>query len=555
MDARLTGTLRSAHLRIPRIALPPSTLLVCVLSAAYALPGLFGHDPWKAEDAIGVGIVHQMVTHAQWLLPNLAGEIHTEDGPFFYWLAALLAGTLSPAVSFDDAARLASGVAVIATLFLLRATGRELYGRPAADGALLVLIGCLGLMLHAHETLGELGMLFAQVLAWYGIALAPRRPHKGAAALGMGLAAAVLSKGLAALLAPALTAATVLVLSRHWRTGRFSVSMLEAACVPAVITGAWLLLASERDPAGTAAWLAAQWQGLAWPSAGPVAYYLTGLSWAAWPAWPIALWLLWNRRNMLGEPALLFALCASIASLLVLFAQGEQREINMLGCLAPLSLFAGAGIERLRRGAAMALEWFGAMSFSFFGALVWLGWFAMTTGTPSRIARNFAKLEPGYVPRFEGLLFALALALTLAWVWVLARTERSPYRGVLFWASGATLVWGLVMTLLLPWIEYGKTYRPVAQSLSSALRAAYGGDLPCIESRNLGQAQRAAFDYHAGLVTRREKSGPSPACPALLVQASPGEQDPPLAGQWKRVWEGNRPRDRERYRLYLKTRE
>ena len=37
----------------PRFKLPPGTLLVGLLALAYALPGLFGHAPWKPEDAIG----------------------------------------------------------------------------------------------------------------------------------------------------------------------------------------------------------------------------------------------------------------------------------------------------------------------------------------------------------------------------------------------------------------------------------------------------------------------------------------------------------------------
>ena len=37
----------------------------------------------------------------------------------------------------------------------------------------------------------------------------------------------------------------------------------------------------------------------------------------------------------------------------------------------------------------------------------------------------------------------------------------------------------------------------------------------------------------------------------LLVQAGPEDDDREWSSQWRRVWEGNRPRDRERYRLYV----
>lgn len=534
----------------PRIALPPSTLIVGLLVFAYALPGLFGHDPWKSQDAIGVGIVHEMLTRGQWLVPHLAGELYTEDGPFYYWIAAILAKLASFALSADDGARLASAVAVITTLFLLRDAARELYGRPQADGAMLVLLGSLGLLVHAHEALGELGMLAGQALAWHGIALAPRKPHKGGFVLGTGLAVAFLSKGPVPVIAPALTALAVFASSPHWRTRAFALSLAEALAVCAIPLALWAVLVGVFAQASGIAWIVAQWPLLALPSLEKTLYDFTVLSWAAWPAWPIALWLVWERRRAASEPGLLLALIATVISLAVLLAQRETREIHALALLLPLALLGGAGVERLRRGAANSLAWFGAMTFSFFGLLVWLGWFAMLTGTPARIARNFSKLEPGHVQSFEWLSVAVALVLSAAWIWALARSERSPYRGVFFWACGATLLWGLVMTLWLSWIDYGKTYRPVALAIRKALPA----NIRCVESRQLGESQRAALDYHAGIVTQRVEIHGANRCPALLVQGRPGEEDRALAANWKRIWEGNRPRDRERYRLYVRSR-
>ena len=147
----------------------------------------------------------------------------------------------------------------------------------------------------------------------------------------------------------------------------------------------------------------------------------------------------------------------------------------------------------------------------------------------------------------------MALFLTLAWIYVLYRSERSLYRSVLYWACGATLVWGLVMTLWLSWIDYGKSYQAVARSLSAAVRQHAPPGKQCIQSSNLGQSQRAAFDYHAGIMTVRLEIEKNPRCAMLLVQAHPNDDDRRLSPHWRRIWEGSRPRDRERYRLYLRT--
>ena len=553
---------------LPSLRLPPSTLFIGLLALAYALPGLFGHAPWKPEDAIGVGIVHQMLEHGRWLIPHLAGEPYLDDGPLYYWVAALLAKLSSFALDMDDGARLASALAVFGTWFFLRDAARELHGRTQADGAMLVLLGCLGLLVHAHEAMAELGLLAGLALAWHGIALAPRKPHKGGIALGLGLLIAFLCKGFAGISAPILTALAVVTISGHWRTGAFAVSLCEALGVLVLPCVLWLLLAGNQG----GVWLIAQWSIYSLPSAQGGAYYFKVLTWAAWPAWPVALWLLWDRRDQLSRPGILLPVLATVFSLGVLLCQREMREVHALPLLLPLALLAGAGVERLRRGASNALAWFGAIVFSFFGALVWLGWFAMLTGFPPRIARNFEKLEPGHVASFGVIGFTVALLLSVAWIFILWRSERSVYRSVLYWACGATLVWGLVMTLWLSWIDYGKSYQPVAQSLSAALRKAAPSGAYCIQSSNLGESQRAALDYHAGIMTRRmelndsgvsarsnEVSERSNAgqqavrCALLLVQARPDDDDRQWSSQWRRVWEGSRPRDHERYRLYVRV--
>ena len=71
-----------------RIALPLAPIPLLILVAVWLLPGLIGHDPWKTDDAVGIGIAHQFASHGDWLLPRLAGEHYAGDGPLFYWIAA-----------------------------------------------------------------------------------------------------------------------------------------------------------------------------------------------------------------------------------------------------------------------------------------------------------------------------------------------------------------------------------------------------------------------------------------------------------------------------------
>ncbi|MBI4984490.1 MAG: hypothetical protein HZC24_03875 [Rhodocyclales bacterium] len=106
-------------------------------------------------------------------------------------------------------------------------------------------------------------------------------------------------------------------------------------------------------------------------------------------------------------------------------------------------------------------------------------------------------------------------------------------------------MWGVLVSLWFPWVDYGKTYRGVAASLRQALPR----DAGCVAGRGLGMAQRAVLDYFADIRTLPERRGG--ACGWLLVQASARQEAAPAG--WKKTWEGNRPGDKsERLRLYRK---
>ena len=526
--------------------LPRVQVLFATLLLAYLLPGLVGHDPWKTEDAIGIGVVHQMLEHGRWIVPYLAGEPYLEDGPFHYWAAALTAKLFGLVLSPHDGARLASGVMMAAMLAFVHLAGRELYGRTEGIGAVLTLLGCLGLLAHAHETLGDISMLAGQALVWYGIALAPRKPLPAGWLLGAGLVVAAMSKGVPALVAPITVALAAPLASSTWRRREYLLNLIQALFMILVLCGGWLTLAESRSGGLALAWWQANaTQFAAPPSPAVLGYWGQTLAWALWPAWPLALWTLWEGRRRTIEPGTRVLIAAVAVAFALLLFLSDPREVYALPLLLPLALLAGAGVPSLRRGAANALAWFGAMSAGLLGALMWLGWFAMMTGFPPTIARNFAKLEPGHVPQFSWTVLAVALAFTLAWLWLILRGERSVFRSVTFWAAGITLLWGLAMTLILSWIDYGKSYRTVAQALKKNIPA----DTRCIESRGLGEAQRAVFDYHAEVVTQRLDRGAEARCSVLLVQAREGESDN-IGPGWKLLWEGRRPRDRERFRLY-----
>src|SRR5687768_14654343 len=130
---------------------PLKTVLFLLVCAAWLLPGLVGHDPWKGDEAIVFGAVAEILRSGDWLLFRIAGEPYLEKAPLLFWLAAAFAKCLGGLMPLHDAARLAAGVFMAIALGALSLTALELVGDRAMRLAVLLFIGCLGLLLRAHE--------------------------------------------------------------------------------------------------------------------------------------------------------------------------------------------------------------------------------------------------------------------------------------------------------------------------------------------------------------------------------------------------------------------
>jgi 4-amino-4-deoxy-L-arabinose transferase-like glycosyltransferase len=517
--------------------LPAAALLL--LAAIYLLAGVINHDPWKTEDAIHIGIAHGFAAHGNWLFPHVAGEPWPHTAPLYHWVAALLGKVFGGLLDFHNAARLTTTLFGALFLFALSGAARALHGADAGRAAPLLAIGTLGLLAPLHEAQPAVAGLACAALAYWGGGLilqgpAYAAPLRGALLLGVGLGLSFPAHGLVGLL----MAGAVLpapIIRRDWK------SLALALLIAVPLIAAWPLLLSSQAPELWAQWLQ-WWQNeLAEATLArgiPQDKHVEQLIWAAWPVLPIAAWSLWLHRHHLLPLAI--PLLGMLLALLW-FLTGSPRTLATLPLLLPFILIAAAGVDRLRRGAANAFDWFAMTTFSCFAVLIWLGASAQALDWPPKIANNFEKLAPGHAVQYSAFALAFAVLITLAWLmsWTL---RRASWRPTLRWAAGTTLLWALVATLWMSWIDHGKSYRAVTLSL----RAALPQQVNCIERVGLGAAQRASLDYFVGIRTTPPMRAGD--CEWRLAEGRLNQAAP--AG-WVERWQGHRPSDRkERWFLY-----
>ena len=527
------------------IRLPPAGWMLATMLAFYVLAGLFGRDPWKGENAIHIGTAWHMLHFSDWLSPDLAGRPFHEP-PLYYWSAALTGTLFGHWLPLHESMRLASGIWVTLTLMGLYYAGRELYGQASAAASPLLLAGCAGLLLHAHDAQPMLIALAAYSCALGALATIGRRPRLTGVYYGLAVAACLLGTGIAPTL-PLLAIAPI-----AWWLSPDRPKALHTLAVglglAALLILPWPLLLLHFEPSRFHGWLATELKPLKTPFSFPGAgHFIALLPWFAFPALPLAGWTLWTRRKELSAPAQALPLAFLLLTLLMLALAFQPREIPALLMLPPLALLATPGALTLRRGAANAFDWFAMMTFSVFVGLVWLGWSAMALGWPAQLAKRVVVLRPGFVGHFDLLAMLIGLAATAWWLWLIITAPRSPYRSLTHWTLGFTTLWLLATTLILPWFDYGKTYRPVAQAVAQEMPAGHG----CLAERGLTDAQRASLAYFVEIEPAAIDSIAGKACDWLLVGGDTRQELAAPSGKWTKVWEGGRPGDRkEKFRLF-----
>ncbi len=536
----------------PNPITPLSAGLLLLLCLVWLLTGLIGHDPWNPDEPVVLGVVYAMLVTDNWLIPTLVDQPHLHYPPLYYWTAALFARVFLPWLELHDAARLASGFYMGLTLLFVGLAGRRLYGEGRGWGAVICLIGCMGLLVRAHQMQVDLVLLAGCAMWLYGFSYVQEHWRRAALWLGVGLGIGFLAKGFVAPLWFVLIALLLSLVTGRWRDVGYwrTIAMAWLVALPWLLVWPfWLYLDA---PGAFELWL---WQHNLdiwlhpeqWLAQLSPGYYLLNLGWFAWPAFPLALWLLWHaRRTLKRREDLQLPLVMLLVMLVTLSLAPDPKVLWALPMLLPFALLAAASLTLLRRGAANALYWFGLMTFVLLALFIWWGWAGLLLDNNAKITRLLKDLYPNFEPVVNGGAFMLALLACVLWLVLVWRNKHSMRRAVLNWSGGMTLIWVLAMSLWLPWLDSGKSYRGVVLAMKQAMPSRY----QCVGYTELNQASRAMLHYFGGIAVQYD---PKQRCDLWL---SHDDRAQPMSrpAYWRQIWEGGRKGERSEYfRLYRKS--
>ncbi len=527
--------------------------LLLSLCFIYVFAGSMARDPWKSMDIASLGYMLSLADGSSTFFHlQLAGIEPELDAYLPYWLGAISIQLL-PGLKADLAARIPFVIANFAGLlclwqaiyFLARnpqaqpvafAFGGEAnpkdYARSLADAGLLGYLACLGLAVPSHELTPMAFQLQTVSLVFMGSALLPFHPGKGMLAWAVGLLLLTISG------APSLS--VVIGLGTLWMWARHpQAKPLQLVGFAAVLV--MLLLLSY----GLDLW---QWRILSVKQlAGEWRQFPELMVWYLWPAWPLAVWSIWRWRRLwtqqiwsqhLALPVFLLVTTV-VASLLT-----ENPDRTLLLALPSLAALAAFAIPTFSRTAGALVDWFTLLFFSTGAIIIWVVWISLETGVPEQPALNVYKLVPGYVHQFNFVAFVLALVASVLWVklvvWRVGRHPAAIWKSMVLPASGGVACWVLLMTLWLPFLDRGLSYKAWAEELLERT-----GQTDCISHFGLDRNQIAGLGYHAKL--RFEPLSQTARCDWLLVNApSQGKfEQSAHRALWTQVERFQRPGDKK----------
>lgn len=198
----------------------------------------------KPDEGRYAEIAREMAVSGDWLTPRLNDLKYFEKPPLQYWATAAAYDAFG---ENEWTARLWTGLTGFLGILLAAFTARRLFGPTAALYAAATLASSLLYLLMGHFSSLDMGLAFFLEVAICGFLLAQEGERNWMLLAWAGLALAVLSKGIVALVLTGGTIVLYSLLTRDWSPWR-RFDFLRGLPLFLLIAAPWFIAVSEANP-------------------------------------------------------------------------------------------------------------------------------------------------------------------------------------------------------------------------------------------------------------------------------------------------------------------
>jgi len=517
--------------------------LFFILSLIFLLTGLVGHEPWRPLESTSISIILDVIQNNQVIMPMAASDSLITHPPLYSYVGAAFGRFLSPILPLHDGARLANIFWMALTLVSLGLMTRELWGKGFGRQAGLIFIGSVGLILNIHSLIPELATLLGYTTSLYAFSLYFRRPFRASMLLGFGSGIAFLSGAFTPLVVIYLSSIFLLIFN-NWRNKRYFIFIAISSIITIFVISPWLYLFHYLEPDLFLSWI----KTIKLQPESLFKYHLQGILWFTWPALPLAIWLvIKDFKLILSHKKLQIPIIFFLVLIITISITGQPNQTNLIPFTIPLSIIAVGAIDRLNRGSASALNWFGILIFGLVGFLIWLGWFAMLTEIPGKIYERMFFNSSNFVAEFELFNFLFALVITLLWLASIVKFKITNRSAISNWALGITMVWVTLITLWGPFIDNRKDYKIIFNDVKQQLIKSSS----CVYVNNLSDSQINLLHYYSG-IRGINPNLENKDCRLVLISLTEEKEIPAEYKLWDKIWTGKRLSDKNYFVLLAK---
>jgi 4-amino-4-deoxy-L-arabinose transferase-like glycosyltransferase len=486
-------------------------------------PSLAPHDPWKPDESYILGLVYEYTLRDNWLVPMLSGEPFMEKPPLFFWTAAWFSRYVFSWLPVHTAARLAAAFYVALTfIFAALAAGQFAARNKTKDSdqatwlTAILVGGTLGIMGNGHHILTDSALFASFAMALYAFSIFLKHPRWSGLLMGTAWGVAFLTKGLLGPGCLGLTALLLPLVDVNYRKRIYLLTLLLAllAALPWWLIWPWHLWLASPDLFRVWFWVNNLGRFLGENNLGPTyeyGFYLKTLPWHAFPLIVYLPILLFRQRLVaFGHAAPAVLLC--VLTYVVLSLAKTSMELYAVPAVVAFAVWIGAHATQIPASFERCFGLIALYLMAVSSLLLWWAWAALYFGLP--FPANLLHLLPGFAakPDWTSVLFALVLTLVvgqLAW----RAPQWAKHQGAVRWVAALVLCYGLVFSLLLPALNYSKSYRPMMIDLATRLN-----DKQCLASFGLGEHERGNFHYYTSMRVQQFEGGLGRDCPQLLIQ-------------------------------------
>jgi hypothetical protein len=220
-----------------------------VLLLLVSLPFLFfglGLSFLDPDEGLYGSVAQEMVQRGDWVTPRFNGFPYLEKPPLYFWLTALTFRLFGPS---EWGVRLWSALPALGSILLTWRMGRWLYGPQGGIFSALALTTSVGYFLYVRKASTDFLFVFALTLVVFEFLRDALREERGRyryLLAYLGVALAVLSKGLIGLVFPVLIVGSALLWLR--RPTLSELNLGRGLALFLILTLPWHILAAWKNP-------------------------------------------------------------------------------------------------------------------------------------------------------------------------------------------------------------------------------------------------------------------------------------------------------------------